>query len=141
MADFIILIILFTIFICIFLFFKLKSVRKDYKEEYQRFIKDRTKLDPIVILEKMENKDIFDKGIHITIFNSLYNDLGEDFKGYLRVEDNFSNNLSFLFKYDDWLDIDLLESIEKKFNIRFNDDEAKNLKSIEDIILAVQKKV
>ncbi|MCG6146698.1 hypothetical protein LFX15_00250 [Leptospira levettii] len=60
----------------------------------------------------------------------------------LYPKDSFTGNLNFIWKYtDDFTDIEIIERLENKFNIKITDEEAKNLECFDDIVKLVSIKL
>ena len=55
--------------------------------------------------------------------------------------DDFSRNLRFLLDNDSMIDVALVEGLEKHFNIAISDQEAENIKTVQDLIWFIHRKM
>ncbi|MFQ3249482.1 MAG: acyl carrier protein [Glaciecola sp.] len=56
-------------------------------------------------------------------------------------EDDFSQNLSFLWAWDSMADVEIVNQLEEKFHIKITDNEAEQAHTVKDIVLLVSRKV
>lgn len=141
MPDFLILISVISIFIVLYIIFRIKLNGNKYKKDFKEFIQGKVKLTPIELYENLENKNNHNEDLFVSVIDCIYSQLDEDFEGFLRLDDNFKTNLSFIFKYDECLSIDLLEEIENRFKIKFTNSEVGKISTVHDIILVVSDKL
>lgn len=59
----------------------------------------------------------------------------------LSAEDDFSKNLRFFWDYDSMADVAVIDGLEKRFDIRIEDQEAVDAKSVRDIVNLVTRKI
>jgi acyl carrier protein len=59
----------------------------------------------------------------------------------LLPEDDFTGNLKFFFEYDELNSIQIVEDIEREFDISVSDDEASRMHTVNDIVFAVWNKI
>ncbi|HEX9962133.1 MAG TPA: phosphopantetheine-binding protein [Pyrinomonadaceae bacterium] len=59
----------------------------------------------------------------------------------LSAEDDFSRNLSFFWEEDSLADVEILEKIEEEFEIKISDEEAASLRTVDEIVDSVWRKV
>jgi acyl carrier protein len=59
----------------------------------------------------------------------------------IRDTDDFSEELAFFWDFDSLADVELVEALEKQFDIRITDAEAEAMKTLRDIVLTVHEKI
>jgi acyl carrier protein len=60
----------------------------------------------------------------------------------LLPSDDFTGNLRFVWRgIDDWADVEIVEQLEKRFEISVSDSEAANCKTVSDLIYLVAGKL
>jgi acyl carrier protein len=126
--------------IILFLPIRIYIKRKKFKSKVEEVFGVRESLSKDDFYEIYYKPKKIKKSIVIEILNILENILPIEI-GKLNPNDSFVGNLKFLWKnMDDYADIDIVEKIESKFRIIITDEEAMNLKTLEDIILFVADK-
>jgi acyl carrier protein len=55
----------------------------------------------------------------------------------LSAEDAFDGSLSFILNNDDLLDVAIIESIEKRFDIKIDDEAATQVRTVRDLVVLV----
>lgn len=59
----------------------------------------------------------------------------------LSAYDDFTENLKFLFDSDSLVDVEIVLAIEDEFKMKFSDAEAQNLRTVEDLVLGITRKI
>ena len=59
----------------------------------------------------------------------------------IRDTDDFSKELAFFWDFDSLADVEIIQSLEKEFDIAITDDEAVAMKTLRDIVLGVHAKI
>jgi len=84
------------------------------------------------------------KGVRIDVASEvrriLAEQIGQDLSR-LQSSDDFTKNLKFLFEIDSLVDVEIVLALEKSFGIKITDQEAQAMRTVEDIVLAVQSKL
>lgn len=135
--------IIYTLIFLISLFFTIKTIKRytNLKYKADEAFKGRQILSKEDFYRTYYDSSNIPKSLIIEILEILEHILPIEI-GKLNPNDSFVGNLNFLWKYiDDYADIEIVEEIENKFKIIISDEEAKNSKSIHDIILLVAEKV
>lgn len=113
-------------------------MRKNKKLEV--VFKDREKLPVNIFYEKY----YLDKNVPFNVVKNvrdiLEEELGIDLSR-LSAKDDFSKNLGFLLQYDSLADIAIVQALESSFSIKYEDIEAEKMRTIDDIIFSVTKKL
>jgi acyl carrier protein len=79
--------------------------------------------------------------VAIKIRRILQEETGVDMSP-LSDKDDFTVNLGFLFPPDDGLDsVEIIMRIEKEFGIKINDDDARRMRTVEDIVMETWHKI
>ncbi|KZN68188.1 hypothetical protein N473_07125 [Pseudoalteromonas luteoviolacea CPMOR-1] len=114
----------------------------DKKREAQidKIFEGRDSLEPEEFYEKYYGSTDISKAIVVDILVILETVLEIELSRLL-PSDDFSQNLRYLFEFDSMADVDLVESLERKFLIKISDIEAENIKTIEDLVMFVSNKV
>jgi acyl carrier protein len=99
--------------------------------------------------ESLDEKDFYEryfeeKGVPFYVVKKvrkiLEEELDTDFSR-LSAEDDFSQNLSFLWEYDSLVDVEITMRFEEEFDIKISDEEAPNYRTVDEIINLVWQKV
>jgi hypothetical protein len=59
----------------------------------------------------------------------------------LQPEDDFSSNLNYFWKEDEWADVDILEAFEKEFGIKLTQTDASRMTTFRSFVEVVWEKV
>ena len=141
MSKFLIIIIAISIFIA-YAIFKYSRFNKKIKNEVEEFKRNREYLSPEKLYDDFKDHNSVSKELFTNILNCIYEEFDLEIAGYIRLDDDFETKLSFIWKfYDEWKDIELLEKIENKFQIKITDTEAKSIITVKDLILLVKRKL
>jgi len=54
--------------------------------------------------------------------------------------DDFSEEMKFIWGFDSMIDVEIVMAVEEEFNIKIGNEEAKKMKSIQDIVSCVWNK-
>lgn len=114
---------------------QMKVDERKRDDEVNKIFKGRDSLSPDEFYEKYYSGRV-PKHIVIEIIKILELDLDTELSR-LRPEDDFSNNLRYLFETDSMAGVEVIELIEHEFSIKISDDEAESIKTIDDLILFV----
>ena len=84
------------------------------------------------------------KGVTEAVASGVRRILAEQFgenMSRLSAYDDFTENLKFLFDSDSLVDVEIVLAIEDEFKIKFSDAEAQNLRTVEDVVLGITRKI
>ena len=59
----------------------------------------------------------------------------------LQPSDSFTSNLKYLYEMDDMAEVEIVMSLESDFEIKISDEEAQNMRRVDDIMRLVARKV
>ena len=131
-------VVIIIIFIAITLL--MKKDDKDRVAEINKIFEGRKVLQPIEFHEKYYSDKDVPKYIVLDTLKLLESELETDLSRLI-PEDDFSENLRYLFEFDSMADVAIIESIEDKFSLKISDSEAENIKTINDLVLFVNSRV
>jgi acyl carrier protein len=118
----------------------MKKDGKDRRFEINKIFDGREVLLPDEFYEKYYSDKGVSKYVVLDILALLETELEIDLSRLI-PEDDFSKNLRYLFEFDSMADVAVVESIESKFSIKISDNEAENIKTINDLVLFVSNRV
>ena len=131
-------VVIITLFLIIMVF--VKNDDKKRVAEINKIFKGREVLLPEEFYEKYYNDKSIPKYIVLESLKLLADELDADLSR-LVPEDNFSKNLRYLFEFDSMADVAIIEAMESIFSIKISDNEAENIKTINDLVLFVSNRV
>ncbi|WP_299267369.1 phosphopantetheine-binding protein [uncultured Psychrosphaera sp.] len=118
----------------------MKNDDKKRVAEIDKIFKGREVLLPDEFYEKYYNDKSIPKYIVLESLKLLADELDADLSR-LVPEDDFSKNLRYLFEFDSMADVAIIEAMESIFSIKISDNEAENIKTINDLVLFVSNRV
>ncbi len=131
-------VVIITLFLIIMVF--VKNDDKKRVAEIDKIFKGREVLLPDEFYEKYYNDKSIPKYIVLESLKLLADELDADLSR-LVPEDDFSKNLRYLFEFDSMADVAIIEAMESIFSIKISDNEAENIKTINDLVLFVSNRV
>ena len=104
----------------------------------QRF-GSRAPLTPEAFFEQHFSESPYCKDIVVGVRETLELILQSDLS-FLRDSDDFSKNLAFFWDFDSMANVELVQALEDRFNIRIEDSEAERTKTVRQLVDLVHAK-
>ena len=101
---------------------------------------DRGKLDAEGFYQAYFSSQEFSRDVVSGVREVLQSILDTDI-AFLRDSDDFSKNLSFFWDFDSMANVELIQALEERFQMRISNQEAENTKTVRQLIELVQRKV
>ena len=117
-----------------------KKAREQEQKRIDDFNKDRESLSPEAFYERYFKYKGISKEVVIEIRKIIENIFDFDLSG-LKDTDELFKDLKFLFDSDSMADTELIIMIEEKFDIKITDADAQEIKTVNDLVMLVDKKV
>lgn len=70
----------------------------------------------------------------------IFEDMFEADFSRIKNTDDFSEEMKFIWGYDSMIDVEIVMEIEDEFGIKFENEEAEKMRSIQDIVIGVWNK-
>lgn len=117
-----------------------RKTREQEQKKIDDFNKDRENLSPEAFYEKYFKSKGVSKEIVIGIRKIIEEIFNFDLSG-LKKNDELFKELKFLFDSDSMADVEMTIAIEEKFNIKIADADVQTIKTIDYLVMLVDKKV
>lgn len=113
---------------------------RERKRNLQKVFGNRDTLDEQSFYERYFRSREVPADVVVKIRRILEDEIGEDMSR-LSDKDDFTGNLAFLFPEYDGLDsVEIIMRIEEEFEIKISDDEAAEMRTVEDIVMMTWNK-
>lgn len=106
------------------------------REKMERVFSGRQPLTPLQFHQKYFLEQGIAPEISTAVRDILQSELCMDMSR-LSAGDAFHGNLSFIFKADGLLDLAIIESTEKRFDIKIDDEAAMQIRTVNDLVVLV----
>jgi acyl carrier protein len=130
-------IVIIVILIAAIMWGKIDDKNRDI--EIVKMFKGRESLSPREFYEKYYGDRDISEYVVVNIIKILETTLETELSR-LTPSDDLSENLRYLFEFDSMADVDIVESVERRFAIKISDTEAENINTINDLVLFVSSK-
>jgi acyl carrier protein len=130
-------IVIIVILIAAIMWGKIEDKNRDI--EIVKMFKGRESLSPREFYEKYYGDRDISEYVVVNIIKILETTLETELSR-LTPSDDLSENLRYLFEFDSMADVDIVESVERRFAIKISDTEAENINTINDLVLFVSSK-
>ena len=107
------------------------------QKKYDMYIREREPLSDNEFYDRYFKAQSIPKEIPIRVRQIFAENLGIEFSSRLKNTDDLSGELSFIWKFDSLADVEIVMALEEKFVIKIKDEEARKMKSIQDIVMHV----
>jgi len=109
------------------------------RKKLDRYLEERDSLAPDEFFERFFQDQGFDKEMILGIREVFESQLSYDF-GKLRADDDFSKELRMIWDIDSMADVEIVMSLEERFNIEITSAESKELTTFRKIADIVKTK-